>query len=359
MDLSNGEHKPSVSIIMPVYNAKKYLGDAISSILCQSYTDYELILIDDGASDGSDELCDYYASQDSRIVVIHQDNMGICAARNAGLRVARGTWIAFCDHDDLYLDDYLQTIMNAVEDNNEAVDLIKFGFETIVNSKTHNYHLFTTSPDGSYVVNEVVQKYELLNLCVKAMWNGLYKASIIHNNSLNFDTFFRSGVEDYDFNLSYLPMCNKILTLSNTLFVHYMRDGQSTDTFFSMNKLLSWERAAKKEHFLIRYYCDGQDQKRQLLRNREKYLTSIMCCLLSKKCSISLDEKTSYLDGLCDRIQEYDIQTYCDLSGLIHLGIIRFVEMLLFEKRHFVFLIGYMKMKMTVGEMIHQFKMRI
>lgn len=80
---------PMVSVIMPVYNARKYIESTIESVLNQTFTDFELILIDDGATDGSGEVCDTYASMDKRIVLIHQANGGICKARNAGLAVAK------------------------------------------------------------------------------------------------------------------------------------------------------------------------------------------------------------------------------------------------------------------------------
>ncbi|MBO5128772.1 MAG: glycosyltransferase family 2 protein [Oscillospiraceae bacterium] len=89
-----------ISVIIPVYNVEKYLAECIDSVLCQSYTDYEIILVDDGATDSSGEMCDEYALKDSRIRVIHQPNGGLSAARNTGLRAARGEYVYFLDSDD-------------------------------------------------------------------------------------------------------------------------------------------------------------------------------------------------------------------------------------------------------------------
>ncbi|MBR3381714.1 MAG: glycosyltransferase [Clostridia bacterium] len=91
---------PELSIIVPVYKTEKYLPKCIDSILSQTFTDFELILIDDGSPDRCGEICDEYASKDSRITVIHQENKGVSAARNAGLDVASGTYIGFVDSDD-------------------------------------------------------------------------------------------------------------------------------------------------------------------------------------------------------------------------------------------------------------------
>ena len=91
---------PKVSVIVPVYNAEKYLQECVDSILRQTLADLELILVDDGSTDTSPALCDRYAEQDLRVRVIHQANAGSSAARNRGIEVATGEWIAFVDSDD-------------------------------------------------------------------------------------------------------------------------------------------------------------------------------------------------------------------------------------------------------------------
>ena len=91
---------PELSVIVPVYKVEKYLSKCIDSILAQTFTDFELILIDDGSPDRCGEICDEYAAKDSRIIVIHQQNKGVSAARNAGLEIAKGKYIGFVDSDD-------------------------------------------------------------------------------------------------------------------------------------------------------------------------------------------------------------------------------------------------------------------
>lgn len=91
---------PLISIIIPVYKAEKYLHCCVDSVLAQSFTNFELILIDDGSPDNSGTICDEYAKQDRRIKVFHQENQGVSAARNLGIEQAKGEWIAFIDSDD-------------------------------------------------------------------------------------------------------------------------------------------------------------------------------------------------------------------------------------------------------------------
>lgn len=108
---------PELSIIVPVYKVEKYLPRCIDSILAQTFGDFELILIDDGSPDGCGRICDEYAKKDKRIVVIHQKNMGVSAARNAGLDIARGRYIGFVDSDDWIEPQMYEVMMDAIREN--------------------------------------------------------------------------------------------------------------------------------------------------------------------------------------------------------------------------------------------------
>ena len=92
--------RPIISIIVPVYNTEKYLDQCIQSVLAQTYTNWELLLIDDGSTDSSGAICDKYAAEDNRIRVFHKENGGVSSARNLGLDNAQGEWISFVDADD-------------------------------------------------------------------------------------------------------------------------------------------------------------------------------------------------------------------------------------------------------------------
>lgn len=112
--------KPNISIIVPVYNVEKYLNRCVDSILAQTYTDFELLLIDDGSTDDSGTICDEYAAKDSRIRVFHKPNGGASSARNMGLDYAKGEWIAFADADDYVMPEWLQNY-HVNENSDKAV----------------------------------------------------------------------------------------------------------------------------------------------------------------------------------------------------------------------------------------------
>ena len=112
---------PAVSVIIPVYNQAKYLPEAVECVFAQEFRDYELILVDDGSTDGSGELCDEFARQDARVRVIHQENGGAAVARNVGIEAARGAWIAFIDSDDIVGPSYLRILHEAATSSDASI----------------------------------------------------------------------------------------------------------------------------------------------------------------------------------------------------------------------------------------------
>ena len=111
--MENAEKTPELSIIVPIYKVEKYLDECIQSILHQTFTDFELILVDDGSPDACPQMCDAAAEQDSRVRVIHQKNGGLSAARNMGIEAARGNWLGFVDSDDFVAPDFYEKLYNA------------------------------------------------------------------------------------------------------------------------------------------------------------------------------------------------------------------------------------------------------
>ena len=109
---------------MPVYNSEKYLSKAVESVLAQDFRDYELILVNDGSTDRSAELCDKYAENHDNVIAVHKKNGGICSARNAGLDIAAGEYIGFCDNDDVYMPHLLRDNYILAKEND--VDLMRY-----------------------------------------------------------------------------------------------------------------------------------------------------------------------------------------------------------------------------------------
>lgn len=203
---------PQVSIIVPVYKTEKYLKRCIDSILAQSFTDFELILVDDGSPDNCPEICDAYAVQDSRVKVIHKMNEGVSSARNAGLEIACAKYVMFCDSDD-YVDS----------------DWCKVLYETILTHPTS----FVVSNLIRVYKNEMqiqvtLAKYENKQISYYQMFlmglsgqpvNKIYALDILKEYQIKFNPNIYIA-EDVDFNVRYCQYCNNILYIDKPLYYY-------------------------------------------------------------------------------------------------------------------------------------------
>lgn len=214
-----------VSVIVPVYNVKKYLRKCVDSILEQSYQTFEVILIDDGSIDGSSELCDEFATIDSRIKIIHKKNAGVSAARNDGIDLAKGAYLAFIDGDDWIEVDYLKKLMQAIIENN--ADEAAVGFK-------YTYETGNSKPSPICDQLEILSGVEALDQAMDPVrpwvgfaWGKLVKSSIIKDNSVKYD----SGIticEDSLFNYIALQHVNKVVKIPDILYNYYIRDNSAT-----------------------------------------------------------------------------------------------------------------------------------
>lgn len=148
---------PLISIIVPVYNTKQYLSRCFDSILNQSFTDFELLLIDDGSADGSGAICDTYAEKDSRVRVFHKENGGVSSARNLGLKEAKGEWVCFVDSDDELMRESSQIMVNCISD---AVDMVMAGYEVYDDKGVLSYSVETRNERVISVETAVNEMYE-------------------------------------------------------------------------------------------------------------------------------------------------------------------------------------------------------
>ena len=202
MNLYNEEEvccMPKISVIVPVYNSEQYLNCCIDSILSQTFTDFELLLINDGSTDSSSVICNEYAEIDKRVRVFHKPNGGVSSARNMGLDNACGEWITFVDSDDLIGSSYLEDMIVKAD-----ADLIVSSFQIIGNDEW-----FDNSIDESYYSQDEIKffldKY-VLSTVLCAPWCKLFKNSLISDLRFNIKL---SSNEDSVFVLNYI---NKIRT---------------------------------------------------------------------------------------------------------------------------------------------------
>lgn len=202
---------PQISIIVPVYNAEKYLPSCVDSILAQTFTEFELLLIDDGSQDCSGAICDEYATKDKRVRAFHQQNRGVSAARNLGLDNAQGKWITFVDSDDLLISNFCE-ILN----DNKSEDLIICSFKMFGRFEK-KYVLkddCLSKKAFSYVINDY-----LANIHFTTTWGKFFKKSILESSKLRFNPNINS-TEDTLFVYEYLLHVKSIMIKSDILYLY-------------------------------------------------------------------------------------------------------------------------------------------
>ena len=207
-----------ISIIIPVYNVKPYLDNCLQSVVGQDYTDFECILVDDGSTDGSSELCDQWAEKDTRIQVIHQTNQGVSSARNRGLEQAKGEYISFIDSDDWVNADYLSTMAYRLKKG--KADLAVCGLTQEFKDGSSKHYIarqsLTFELTGRHAEQFVMlnERHLLYGPVVK-----LYKNEIIQRHQIQFDPQVSYG-EDLLFNYQYLQYVRTIACIDRSLY-HY------------------------------------------------------------------------------------------------------------------------------------------
>ena len=212
---------PKISIIIPVYKTEEYLAKCLDSVLAQTFSDFECILVEDGSPDSCSKICDGYAVKDSRIRVIHQKNSGVASARNTGLDNASGSWVMFVDSDDWIEPDLLEIAVSAAE-SHEA-DIVQWNYSPFGQKR---YILKYKPVKAGWL--EVSAKNPLpwwMGMC----WSRLYSAEFIHANALRFPENIRL-CEDTLFSYSAIAYAEKIWCVEKMLYHYQCRDDSALHT---------------------------------------------------------------------------------------------------------------------------------
>ena len=229
---------PTISVIVPVYNVEKYLRHCIDSILTQSFTDFELLLIDDGSPDRCGQICDEYAKKDNRIRAIHIQNGGPSRARNIGLTYAIGKWIIFIDADD-WIDINTLEILNS---NLASADIIYFGYKRIYPTKTtincpmHVPCILSPKEIDIEIEKLLSSKEQFFGYS----WNKFFLRSIIESNKIQFDENLIAR-EDEIFTLRYIKYIKNLAVSPTAPYNYRMLD---TSLSHAPNKYRCYKKLA-------------------------------------------------------------------------------------------------------------------
>lgn len=217
-----------ISIIVPVYNVEDYISACIDSILNQTFKDFELLLIDDGSTDDSGNICNSYISKDSRVKVIHTKNQGVSKTRNLGIKNAKGKYIMFCDSDD-YADKYwCEKLYNTIKNNSNSFILCSY---TIHNQRQEyeDIKIKYIQENKSIITNKRSYFSNYKTTLSASVWNKIYEKEIIMKNNIKFCESLSLG-EDKIFNLDYLRCLeDRVIIINDPLYHYILREKESLD----------------------------------------------------------------------------------------------------------------------------------
>lgn len=230
---------PEFSIIVPIYRVEKYLNKCVDSVLCQTFDDFELILVDDGSPDTCGQICDKYSTSDTHVKVVHKENGGLSSARNAGLDIAIGKYIIFLDSDDFWDD---TKALEHIHDNlaETDADVLVFPAKRYYENHNNYTYIITTNVDRKRIIDKNVNaaiRYMIENNIYRAAaWNKVIKRSVIDSHSMRFKNGYLS--EDMDWCGDLLLYAQRFDFYDNPLYA-YRQQRNGSITAGKAEKLIS------------------------------------------------------------------------------------------------------------------------
>lgn len=233
---------PRVSVIIPVYNVEMFLERCVSSVCNQSFTDMEVILVDDGSTDHSGKLCDVLAEKDSRIKVIHQKNGGLSDARNTGIAYARGQWVSFVDSDDWVEECFVDNLLKEAEKNQCAI--VGCSYRKVFENQQYDFS------DKKYNL-QIYEKKEIMsnlidNKIQQVVWNKLYKKELIDR------ILFEKGKyhEDEFWSYQVFAKVNRYVEIDYVGYNYFQRADSIMGEQYSFKRLHAVEAKVQRQEFL-------------------------------------------------------------------------------------------------------------
>lgn len=248
--------EPCVSIIVPIYNSENYIRRCIDSILNQEYTDFELILANDGSTDASGSICDEYAAMDPRVHVIHKKNTGVSDTRNLAIAQARGTYLQFLDSDDWITPDATKLLVRAASEYH--CDMVIADFYRVAGERVS--HKGDIEADG-VMTREEFAAFMMENpadFYYGVLWNKLFRRDLVETYHLKMDTNI-SWCEDFLFNLEYLLHAESFYALQTPIYYYVKRKGSLATQGLSITQTIKMKLMVFE--YYNRFYKHVYDEK--------------------------------------------------------------------------------------------------
>ena len=283
---------------MPVYNVGNYLDKAISSILLQSMSDFELILVNDGSTDNSKDICEKYKLEDDRIILINQENQGAHIARNNGIKISRGDYLCFFDSDDYVETDMLLDLYNIAIKYNSDLVVCGFNINTYYKDDRYTVQRYIPYTSNNASIESFNNESDFRKLAYHNFdrnmfyppWNKLYKAEYILQNEIRFPITYR---DDFPFVLGVIKDIKNI-TYVKKPYYNFLRKRSESETQKYVSTLYDKREEEHNEMLMLYKYwqLDTDEQSREMISRR--YIDRIIECmvnLFNKDCKLSDAEK--------------------------------------------------------------------
>ncbi|MDF2512416.1 MAG: putative glycosyltransferase protein [Herbinix sp.] len=292
-----------VSIVVPVYNVEKYLNECVNSILTQTYTDFEIILVDDGSKDSSGRICDGYAKNE-RVKVIHKQNAGLGMARNSGIELAKGDYITFLDSDDCWTEDALELLMDGI---------LKQGADTCIGGYTRvtdaGLRLLEEKPAAAlFRISDEVKQLFFPRLMGSAptkkdafrpsVWNAVYSMKIIRKYNVRFPSEREFIAEDVIFDIDYYRYSKCVCIVDSAGYLYRITPGSLTQRY----KADRFEKVVYLYKEVLKRLADCGYDSMCSLRAKRQFFVYIRSCIEQENISISgltAKEATNNIKRIC------------------------------------------------------------
>ena len=240
------KHKPLISVVVPIYNVENYLCRCVDSIISQTYSNIEIILVDDGSPDNCPKICDDYKKKDSRVVVVHKENGGLSDARNAGIKVMNGKYVTFIDSDDYVEKDYVEFLYNLIEKYNVKMSICSY--KAIYDTGT----ILTQANDCEYTLtsSETLAKmlyHEDFNV---STWAKLYEASLFEKVEFPKGKIFEDALTTYKL----VDQCDRIAVSLVSKYNYMIRNNSILTGAFSVKKLTLIDAYEEMGNYILKKY---------------------------------------------------------------------------------------------------------
>lgn len=283
---------PLISIVVPIYNVEKYLERCLKTLLSQTYENIEIILVDDGSPDGCPAVCDAYAQKDARIRVIHQENAGLSAARNAGIDIAKGEYLAFVDSDDYIAADYIESLYHLLQETGCAIAQCRFTYvqgEPLAVDENQSFRIYR----GESLMEQLYGPEDQATYFVVA-WNKLYRRDLF------WETRYPVGRihEDEATTYKLFHQGRKLAFLDRALYGYYTENTGSITAVFSRRRL-QWLTAHEERIEFLKAHGYGK-----LLPQAYRKICDA-CITFYFRCTDEVEDAVQIRKELKERLKRY------------------------------------------------------